>query len=69
MFNGMHRFLPTLVSEAGFQVGEQVVSHHHREHGEAKYNIRNRIFKTIGYLFGVLWLQSRRISYEIKKEE
>ena len=69
MFNGMHRFLPTLVSEAGYRVGERVVTHHHREHGEAKYNIRNRIFKTVADLFGVLWLQSRRISYQIKKEE
>lgn len=69
MFNGTHRFLPTLVSEAGYRVGEKVVSHHHREHGEAKYNVRNRIFKTIADLFGVLWLQNRRIMYQIKKEE
>ncbi len=69
MFNGMHRFLPTLVRTAGYRVGEVVIRHHHRQYGQAKYNIRNRIFKTIADLFGVLWLQSRHLRYKIEREE
>ncbi len=69
LFNGMHRFLPTLVKEAGFRVGEVPVRHHERLHGEAKYNIRNRLFKALVDLFGVLWLRSRWIRYRIENEE
>ncbi len=69
MFNGMHRFLPTLVRTSGYKVGEVVVRHHHRKYGQAKYNIRNRIFKTITDLFGVLWLQNRQLHHQIEREE
>ncbi len=68
-FNGFHRFLPTLVKYAGYRVGEIVVGHHHRIYGTAKYNIRNRLFKALTDLFGVLWLRSRWIHYRIMKEE
>ena len=68
-FNGMHRFLPTLVKTRGYRVGEVVVKHHKRKYGEAKYNIRNRLLKAFVDLFGVLWLRSRWIQYQIKSEE
>jgi dolichol-phosphate mannosyltransferase len=69
MFHGMHRFLPALVKMAGYQVGEVVVRHHPRKYGEAKYNVRNRIWRALMDLFGVVWLRSRRIGYEITGEE
>ncbi len=69
MFDGMHRFLPTLVKTAGYRVGEVVVNHRERRYGEAKYNIRNRLFKTLADLFGVFWLRKRWIRCRIKGEE
>lgn len=68
-FNGMHRFLPFLVKINGFRVGEVVVRHHHRCYGRAKYGLRNRLFKALVDLFGILWLRSRWIDYKIKSEE
>ncbi len=65
MFNGMHRFLPTLLKLEGFSVIEVPVSHHPRRHGESKYNIRNRLFRSLRDLFAVRWMQSRYFRYQI----
>jgi len=68
-FNGMHRFLPTLVKQKGYRVGEVEVRHHERRFGVAKYGVRNRLFKALFDLFGVLWMRSRTIHYQIRSEE
>ena len=41
-FDGMHRFLPTLLRYQGMRVLEMPVSHHPRHAGQSKYGIRNR---------------------------
>jgi glycosyltransferase involved in cell wall biosynthesis len=61
LFEGMHRFLPTLLRLHGYQVGEHPVSHHPRERGVSKYGIRNRLFKSIRDLFAVRWMRRRAI--------
>ena len=61
VFNGMHRFLPTLLRLAGARVTEMPVNHRPRLYGQPKYNIRNRILRALVDLLGVRWLQSRRI--------
>ncbi|MCX8116824.1 MAG: glycosyltransferase family 2 protein [Desulfobacterota bacterium] len=66
-FNGMHRFLSTLVKMGGHRVIEVPVAHHPRRFGQSKYNIRNRAVRAFVDLLGVRWLKSRRIQYEIEE--
>ena len=68
VFNGMHRFLPTLLRMAGARVTEVPVNHRPRLHGLPKYNIRNRIWRALLDLFGVRWMQSRWIDRQISEE-
>ncbi len=65
IFNGMHRFLPTLFKMNGLKVIEVPVSHQPRRFGKSKYNIRNRAFKSFCDLTGVIWLKKRHIQYEV----
>jgi dolichol-phosphate mannosyltransferase len=67
-FNGMHRFLPTLLQQAGARVTEMPVRHRSRRFGEAKYNIRNRLGRALVDLFAVRWLQSRWIDRRAPEE-
>jgi dolichol-phosphate mannosyltransferase len=60
-WNGMHRFLPTLLRMEGARIAEVDVRHRPRAFGTPKYNIRNRIFRATADLFGVRWMQSRWI--------
>jgi glycosyltransferase involved in cell wall biosynthesis len=68
VFNGMHRFLPTLLRMAGARVTEMPVNHRPRLHGVPKYNIRNRIWRALLDLVGVRWMQSRWIDRQISEE-
>jgi dolichol-phosphate mannosyltransferase len=68
VWNGMHRFLPTLLRMEGARVTEVPVNHRPRLHGKPKYNIRNRIFRALADLFGVRWLQTRRIDRGLSEE-
>lgn len=61
MFDGMHRFLPTLLKLAGARIREIPVHHRPRLHGVPKYNIRNRIWKALADLLAVRWMQRRWI--------
>jgi glycosyltransferase involved in cell wall biosynthesis len=67
VFNGMHRFLPTLVKTRGYQVIEVPVSHHPRRFGKSNYNIRNRIGRSFIDLLAVRWMKHRQIQYEIEE--
>lgn len=69
LFNGMHRFFPTLMKMEGFSVTEVKVSHHCRLHGKSKYNIRNRLWASWNDLMGVRWLKKRRLKYHVIEEE
>lgn len=67
IFNGMHRFLSTLVKMRGYRVIEVPVSHHPRRFGHSKYNIRNRAWRAFIDLLGVRWIKNRNIQYEIEE--
>ncbi len=67
-FNGMHRFLSTLVKMKGYRIIEVPVIHHPRGSGQSKYNIRNRAWRAFVDLLGVRWMKSRRIHYEIEEK-
>jgi glycosyltransferase involved in cell wall biosynthesis len=68
LFEGMHRFLPTLLKLEGARVVEIPVSHRPRTKGANKYGIGNRLFKGLRDLFAVRWMQSRYVKYEVKEE-
>lgn len=67
LFEGMHRFLPTLLRLAGARVTEMPVRHRPRLKGTAKYGVGNRIFKSFRDLFAVRWMQSRWLDYRIEE--
>jgi dolichol-phosphate mannosyltransferase len=68
VFNGMHRFLPTLLRMEGARITEVPVNHRPRLHGVPKYNIRNRAVRALVDLFGVRWLQTRWIDRRLSEE-
>jgi glycosyltransferase involved in cell wall biosynthesis len=68
VFNGMHRFLPTLLRMEGARVTEVPVNHRPRLHGQPKYNIRNRLFRALADLYGVRWMQTRWIDRGLAEE-
>ena len=68
-FEGMHRFMPTLLRYYGFQVIEHPVSHHPRRAGVSKYGVMNRLWVGIVDLVGVMWLQRRALRPEIETPE
>jgi len=66
-FNGMHRFLSTLVKMQGYRIIEVPVLHHQRKFGKSKYNIRNRALRSFIDLLGVRWMKGRRIQYDVEE--
>lgn len=67
-FNGMHRFLPTLMKMQGARVAEMKVNHRPRHEGESKYGTLDRAIAGGYDLFGVRWLQGRHFSYKIREK-
>lgn len=55
LYGGMHRFIPLLVSEKGFNVTEIPVEHAKRKFGKSKYGF-SKIFKDIPDMFTLLFL-------------
>ncbi|HSS49546.1 MAG TPA: glycosyltransferase family 2 protein [Thermoanaerobaculia bacterium] len=68
LFTGMHRFLPTLLKLEGARIAEVPVRHRPRRHGQSKYNIRNRIWRSLADLFAVRWMQRRWIDRRAPEE-
>jgi len=66
-FNGMHRFLPTLVRMEGYRVAEVPVSHRARTAGVSKYGVWNRAFRALRDALAVRWMQSRILRYEVEE--
>ena len=68
LFNGMHRFLPTLFKMEGFTVAEVVVNHYPRKFGKSKYGISNRAVRAFIDLLVVRWMKERKLNYEVKND-
>jgi dolichol-phosphate mannosyltransferase len=64
-FNGMHRFIPALIASLGFKVTELPVNHRPRVAGVSKYGFGNRALRATMDMFGVRWLNSRRVPYQV----
>lgn len=65
-FNGMHRFIPALIASMGWKVTEVPVNHRPRTRGVSKYGFGNRALRATMDMFGVRWLNSRRVRYRVK---
>src|SRR5687768_14746883 len=64
LFNGAHRFFPTLVKMRGCTVREEPVRHSHRYAGTAKYGFRNRALRAFVDLLGIRWMKKRYLRYQ-----
>jgi glycosyltransferase involved in cell wall biosynthesis len=69
LFEGMHRFFPALARMHGFTIVEVPVQHYPRAHGESKYGIGNRVFKSLYDLLAVGWMQKRCLRYSYRKRD
>jgi dolichol-phosphate mannosyltransferase len=69
LFEGMHRFMPTLFRYKGWRVAEVEVGHRPRARGETKYGMWNRVFRSLRDLFAVRWMKWRMIRYELRDED
>ena len=67
-FKGMHRFIPALIKDAGYQLVEIPVNHRPRRFGQTKYGLGNRAVRATMDMFGVRWLLSRRLKYKIREQ-
>lgn len=61
VFNGMHRFLPTILRLQGFRIAEIEVNHRPRTTGRSKYGIGNRMWRGIADCFAIRWYRRRVI--------
>jgi hypothetical protein len=55
LYGGMHRFIPLLVAEKGFEVTEVPVVHEKRKFGKSKYGF-SKIFRDVPDMFTILFL-------------
>lgn len=60
-FNGLHRYLPAFLQQAGLRSVEISVNHRMRKAGVSKYTINGRAMRGLYDLIGVRWLINRRI--------
>ena len=63
----MHRFLPTLLRQAGKSVVEVPVGHRERHAGASKYGISNRLVPATLDLLAVCWMRKRRIALDTRE--
>ena len=68
LFNGMHRFLPTLVRMRGGRVTEVAVQHRPRRFGKTKYGMWNRGLRALVDALAVRWMQRRVLRYRVREE-
>jgi dolichol-phosphate mannosyltransferase len=61
LYDGLHRFLPTLLRLEGARLIEVPVSHRPRRFGHSKYGVSNRLFTAMADLFAVRWMQRRHL--------
>jgi dolichol-phosphate mannosyltransferase len=65
LYRGLHRFIPTLLKMEGFTVTEIPVTNNPRLHGESKYGVWNRLFKSFRDLLAIRWMKSRLLGYQV----
>lgn len=68
-FDGMHRFLPTLLRYQGGRVIELPAIDRPRRYGESKYRMWDRLWRGLRDAMGVRWLGRRRVQYARRREQ
>ena len=68
LYNGLHRFLPTLLKLEGARLIEVPVNHRPRRFGVAKYHLLNRLVGPLLDLFAVRWMQKRHLRYRTEEK-
>jgi glycosyltransferase involved in cell wall biosynthesis len=63
LWNGMHRFLPTLARMEGFRIAEVPVAHRPRRSGRSHYGVWNRLWKGLADVKAVRWMWRNRLAY------
>jgi glycosyltransferase involved in cell wall biosynthesis len=58
-FNGLHRYLPTLLRLRGQRVVELQINHRNRPAGKSKYGIGNRLWRGVVDCLAVRWFRKR----------
>ena len=61
-YDGMHRFVPILLTMNGLVVAEVPIVDRPRRFGHSKFGIRNRAWRTFVDMLVVCWMRSRRIA-------
>jgi len=59
VFNGMHRFLPSILRFQGFKAVEILVNDRRRTRGYSKYGVGNRLWRGIRDCFAMRWYHAR----------
>jgi glycosyltransferase involved in cell wall biosynthesis len=67
-YQGMHRFVPTLLHIAGYRVVEVPVNHRPRRFGRSKFGARNRALRGFVDLLAVCWMMRRQIRYRVAED-
>lgn len=65
-FDGMHRFMPSLLRLEGFEVIQIPVRHTKRAAGRSKYGTWDRAFRGLRDALGMRWLQDRHFKWKIR---
>ncbi len=68
LYQGMHRFLPTLLKMRGYRVAQVPVSHHPRLRGKTKYGTWGRLTKGLSDVWAVRWMKRNWIDYHSSLE-
>jgi glycosyltransferase involved in cell wall biosynthesis len=67
-YDGLHRFVPTLLRIAGHRVVEVPVTHRPRRFGKSKFGVRNRAGRAFRDLLFVRWMQHSVLRYAIEPD-
>lgn len=62
VFNGLHRFLPTILRLQGYEVKEILVNHRPRTAGVSKYGVGNRAWRGLVDCMAMRWYKKRCVS-------
>jgi dolichol-phosphate mannosyltransferase len=68
-YDGMHRFVPTLLRLAGHRVVVVPVQHRPRRFGQSKFTVRNRAARAFLDLLVVAWMRRRRLRYDVVEDD
>ena len=69
LYEGMHRFLGTLLLQRGYTLVQEPVAHHPRTQGASKYGISNRAWRAFKDMLAVRWMGERQLVLPISAHD